>query len=104
MPPTPVATAQVKVGWLDMAAPNWSLPVAVNSCVALEPTAADVGPTAMLVNDWFTVTLTALVVDCPPRSVIVTRKSYVPAAVNVAVVFLAALVPLAEKFTAAGGV
>jgi hypothetical protein len=58
----------------------------------------------MLVSVWFTVTLALLVVDSPPASVIVTRKLYVPAFVNRAVVNFAALLLLAEKFTAAGGV
>jgi hypothetical protein len=46
-----------------------------------------------------TVTVTVLVVLRPEASVIVARKAYVPAAEKVAVVFLAALVPLAVKVT-----
>ncbi len=78
--------------------------MAVNCCEALDPSDALVGLTATVVATRLTVTLTALVVVCPPWSAIVTNKLYVPNLVNVAVVFLAALVPLAEKFTAAGGV
>ena len=56
------------------------------------------------VSVWFTVTFTLLVVESPSLSRIVTRKLYVPAFVNVAIVFFDALVPLALKVTAAGGV
>src|SRR5262245_34409361 len=52
---------------------------------------------------WFTVTVVAEVVVSPPASRIVTRKLYAPALVNVATVFFAALVPLTEKVTGAGG-
>src|SRR4051812_27529432 len=48
-------------------------------------------------------TLTLLVTLCTP-SEMVTTKSYVPALVNVAIVLLAAFVPLALKPTGAGGV
>ena len=48
------------------------------------------------------VTVTLLVVDNPAALVTVTRKLYVPAMVKVAVVVLAALVPLAEKTTGPG--
>ena len=60
----------------------------------------------MLVSVWLTVTLfTLLVAVSPARFVIVTWKLYVPASLKVAVVLLAALVPLsAEKVTGAGGV
>ena len=58
----------------------------------------------MLVNVWFTVTFTVLVAVGPPGSAIVTMKVYAPALLNVAVVFCAALVALALKVTAAGGV
>ena len=63
MLPTPDATAQVKVGCVVIAAPNWSFAVAENCSVAPEPIAAGEGLTATLVKVWFTVTLTALVVD-----------------------------------------
>jgi hypothetical protein len=51
----------------------------------------------MLVNVWFTVTFTVLVTLKPPASVIVAVKVYAPAALKVAVVFFAALVPFAEN-------
>ena len=56
-------------GW-----PNWSCPVTVNCCVLPAVILAKDGLTAMLASDWFTVTLTELVVDWPPKSVTVTRK------------------------------
>ena len=49
-------------------------------------------------------TLTELVTLSPSWSVMVTVKLYVPATVNVTVVFWAALVPLARKLTGPGGV
>ena len=42
--------------------------------------------------------------DKPAPSAIVTRRAYVPVAVNVAVVRFAPLVPLTENVTGAGGV
>ena len=57
-----------------IAAPNWSMPLAVNCCVAWLPSAGTAGVTVMLVSVWFTVTPTLLVVDSPPASVIVTWK------------------------------
>jgi len=44
-----------------------------------------------------------LVFESPAGSVIVTRELYAAALANVAVTALAALVPLAENTTAAGG-
>ena len=64
----------------------------------------EVGLMPIVVSVSFTVTLTLLVAVTFPGLVIVTWKLYVPALLKVAVVFLAALVPLAEKLTAAGGV
>ena len=49
------------------------------------------------------VTVTLLVADNPAALVTVTRKLYVPAMEKVAVVVLAALVPLALKMTGPGG-
>ena len=57
-----------------IALPNWSMPLAVNCCVAWLASAGAAGVTVMLVSVWFTVTLTLLVVDSPPASVIVTWK------------------------------
>ena len=48
----------------------------------------------MLLSVWLTVTVTLLVTERLPLSVIVAVKVYVPAALNVTVVFLAAFVPL----------
>ena len=66
------------------------------------------GLTTIEVRVWFTVTLTELVVPEYQRPAagltIVTWKLYVPALLNVATVFLAALVPLTLNVTGAGGV
>jgi hypothetical protein len=102
-PPAVPLIDQDIAGWLVIAWPNWSRAVAANCWVALCATVALVGAMAILVSVWFTVTLTLLVVVALP-SEIVTRKLYTPARVNVAVEFFAALVPLAENVTAAGGV
>ena len=48
--------------------------------------------------------MTLLVTSRPPGSLIVAVKVYVPAALNVTVLFLAALVPLALKVGAAAPV
>ena len=56
------------------------------------------------VRVWLTVTLTLLLTLYPKALVIETVRLYVPALENVATAFLAALVPLAEKVTVAGGV
>ena len=58
----------------------------------------------MLVSVWPTVTLILLVVETPLESAMVTMNEYEPALVNVAVAIFAALLPLGEKVTAAGGV
>ena len=50
------------------------MPLAVNCCVAWLASAGTAGVTVMLVSVWFTVTVTLLVVDSPPSSVIVTWK------------------------------
>jgi len=100
----PPEVVQSKVGWVDRLAPNWSRAVAVNCCVADTFTLALVGATATLVKVWSTVTLVALVVVIPAWSAMVTWKLKVPALLKVAVVFLAALVPLALKVTPVAGV
>ena len=56
----------------------------------------------MLVSVWLTVTVTLLVTDRLPLSVIVAIKVYVPAALNVTVVSFTPLVPLRLKTGAAG--
>ena len=53
------------------------------------------GETAILVGVWFTVTEIMLVVERLLGSVMVAVKLKVPAWVKMAVIFLAALVPLA---------
>ena len=58
----------------------------------------------MLVSVCVTVTARVLVVELPDASATVTQKVYDPAAVKVAVVLAAAVVPLAENVTAPGGV
>ena len=49
-------------------------------------------------------TVLVAVVELPDESEIVTRNTYAPATANVATVLAAAVVPLAEKPTLAGGV
>src|SRR5271166_5320765 len=71
-----------KVGWLAKALLNWSNAVTTGG----RPIAQ------MLVRVWFTLTLALLVAVSPGTLVIVTRKLYSPASVNVAVVLSAALV------------
>jgi hypothetical protein len=78
--------------------------VAEKCCDAPAVRLTDTGLIAVLVNVWPTVTLVLLVVDTPLGSVIVTVNEYEPALLNVAVVLLAALFPLDEKVTPAGGV
>ena len=72
--------------------------------MAFIATLAEAGDTTMLVSVWETVMVTGEVAVRLPASRMTTWKLYVPAAVKLAVVFLAALVPFAEKLTAAGGV
>ena len=55
----------------------------------------------MLVSVCFTVTLTVLFADSPPASTFVTLNPYEPTLLKVAIVALAALLPLAEKVGAA---
>ena len=69
----------------------------MNCCVAESASVGLVGVTLMLVSVWFTVTETLDVTDSPPASLIVTRNVYAPNWPNVAVLFFAALVPLALK-------
>jgi hypothetical protein len=70
----PTVVVQVKLGCVANALPNWSLPVAVNCCVAGGVTVDFAGLTAMVVRVWATGTLTLLATDRPPESVIVTVK------------------------------
>src|SRR5262249_9025629 len=100
--PLPVAD-QVIAGCDARALPNWSRAVAVNCCVPLGATVAVPGETVTEVSAGLTVTVTWLVTLRLPGSVMVTWKVYVPTAAKVALVFLAALVPLALKLTDAGG-
>jgi hypothetical protein len=81
--------------------PNWSFAVAVSCLVSPLATIEPLGEMLTVVATWLTVTFTLLVVAFTP-SEIVTRSWYVPARVNVTVVFLAPLVPLAEKVTSIG--
>ena len=77
---TPLLVVHVTVGWLAMAAPNWSNPQAVNCCVASVSIDDVNGITVILLSVWFTVTVTLLVTLRLPGSVMVTVKVYVPAA------------------------
>ena len=70
----PTVVVQAKLGCVANALPNWSLPMAVNCCVAGGVTVAFAGLTAMVVRVWATGTLTLLATDRPPESVIVTVK------------------------------
>ena len=65
MLPPPLATLQVKVGWVARALPNWSFAVALNCWVTLIPMLAEAGDTVIEVSVWLTETLTLLV----PRGV-----------------------------------
>ena len=91
----PTVVVQVNAGCVFNAMPNWSLAVAVNCCMAARFRLIGDGLMPTVVSVWFTVTFTLLVAVSPSGSVIVTVKTYVPAWLNVAVVFFAALVPLA---------
>ena len=70
--PTP-DTDQVIAG-LAIALPNWSAAVAENCWVAPLARLTVAGVTRRLVKVWLTVTLTLLVTDRPPASVMVTWK------------------------------
>ena len=72
MEPPVTVLAQVKPGWVVRALPNWSLATAANCCVAEAARFTVVGPTAIAVRVWATVTLTKLVAVRPPGSAIVT--------------------------------
>src|SRR2546421_12688440 len=76
----------------------------VGACPPLNDALAEVSRTVMLVSVCVTVTVLVVVVELPDESATVTRNTYDPAAANVAVVLLAAAVPLAENATAPGGV
>ena len=68
----PTGDAQVIVGCVTKATPNWSFAVAENCCVPPTPRLAVAGLTVIAVSVWFTVTLTGLVTVRPAASVIVT--------------------------------
>ena len=87
----PAVVVQVNFGWLAKAVANWSLAVAVNCCVPPVLDAALDGLRTIAVSVCVTVTFTLLVAASPPASRIVTVKVYLPALLNVAVVFLASL-------------
>ena len=91
----PLLVVQATAGGLANAMLNWSSFMALNCCVARVSMDAVRGLTLIFVSVWFTVTMTLLVTERLPGSAIVTVKLYVPAALNVTVVFLAPLVPLA---------
>ena len=99
----PPLTVQLNAGCEDRAAPNWSFAVAVNCCVPFGTTEAVAGETEALVDVWLTVTVTGDVAVPPCGSLIVAVIVYDPAAVNVAVLVDAALVPLGENDTPAAG-
>ena len=71
----PTVVFQAKFGCLANTTPNWSSPVAVNCCVAPWTTETGDGVTVMLLRTDLTVTVTLLVVNSPPESVIVTWKA-----------------------------
>ena len=71
--------------------------MAENCCVPPAVTLALVGVTENVVNVWLTTTLTLLVVARPLASWMVAWKVYVPAWLNVTVLTLLALLPLALK-------
>jgi hypothetical protein len=48
--PTPAATAHANAGWLDIATPNWSWPVAANGCVPFSFSDAVAGVTVIDVS------------------------------------------------------
>ena len=70
----PAVVAQVNVGCVASAVPNWSLAVAEYCCVASMFRLADAGLTVIDVSVWLTVTLTVLVAVPPVGSAIVTWK------------------------------
>ena len=57
-----------------MVLPNWSSPVALNCCVPPVRIKGTLGVTRRPVSVWFTLTMTLLVVESPPLSVITTVK------------------------------
>ena len=95
----------VKVGEVDNAYPNWSSPCATIVWLVPETDSVSLGPRTLplgvamltLVSVGVTMTVLALLTDRPPASTILAVKLYVPALVNVAVAYFAALVPLMLK-------
>ena len=71
----PLVVVQVTAGMVVMAAPNWSVPPAVNCCVAPILTDTFAGLTLILVSVWLTVTVTLLVTVRLPGSLMVTRET-----------------------------
>jgi hypothetical protein len=61
----PPFTDHENVGCVASGAPNWSVAVAVNCTVALDPTLALAGVTETVVNACGTVAVVALVADFP---------------------------------------
>ena len=70
----PEPAVHVKLGCAAKVLPNWSRATAVNLCVEKRSTLTVAGLTAMLVHVELTVTVTLLVTDSPPESVIVAVK------------------------------
>jgi hypothetical protein len=70
--PTPLATDQVKFGWLDRGVPNWSYPTAPNARLTSSSSPAVEGATRIAVSACPTVTPTELLVVRPSASAIVT--------------------------------
>ena len=74
----------------------------MNCCELRRERVTLAGETVTEVITALTCTDTALLVERPPASAMVTENVYAPGAEKVAVVFLAALVPLAENAAVAG--
>src|SRR5437762_1688958 len=64
--PVLLVSAQVNVGCVARALPNWSLALAVNCCVAPFFTVMLDGETTTLVSVWLTVAVTLLIVVSEP--------------------------------------
>jgi branched-subunit amino acid ABC-type transport system permease component len=84
-----------------MAAPNWSSASTVNCWVPVSGTTAVAGDTDRFCSRASTTTVTALVTVRPAASRMVTVRGTLPAAVKVATVRFAALVPLTLNETPA---
>ena len=76
--------------------------MAVKLAVPSSDTVAEGGVAVMVLTCCCTTTVTWLAAVRPSWSAIVTRKVYVPACVKVAVLVLAALVPLAPNVAPVG--